>query len=104
MHTQWQRPWWSVNFAGNAVVYSVTVYSRLDDCCYERISGLHVKLGNTDASNANTRIWTTPNFSSTQRIHTKEFSPPEKGKYLYVESQENNSLDFCEVEVMGYLE
>ena len=103
MHTQAQRPWWSVDFAGNAVVYSVTIYSRLD-CCFERVSGLHVKLGNTNAHNSNTRIWTTPNFSSIQTNHTKEFSQPKKGKYLYVESQVDKNLDFCEVEVMGYLQ
>ncbi|XP_065061134.1 uncharacterized protein LOC135688284 [Rhopilema esculentum] len=103
MHTGQQRPWWSVDFAGNAVVYSVTIYSRTD-CCFERVSGLHVKLGNKNAPNANTIIWTTPTFTSTQTNHMKEFGQPKKGKYLYVESQVDNYLDFCEVEVMGYLE
>ena len=103
MHTQAQRPWWSVDFAGNAVVYSVTIYSR-QDCCFERVSGLHVKLGNTNAHNSNTRIWITPTFSSTQTGHTKEFRQAEKGRYLFVESQVDNYMDFCEIEVMGYLQ
>ncbi|XP_065060943.1 uncharacterized protein LOC135688147 isoform X2 [Rhopilema esculentum] len=103
MHTLGQKPWWSVAFAGNAVVYSVTIYSRTD-CCFERVSGLHVKLGNKNAPNKNTIIWITSTFSLSQTKETKEFSQPKNGKYLYVESQYNTSLDFCEVEVMGYLE
>ena len=66
MHTQSEQgPWWSVKFGGDAVVYSITIYSRTD-VRFERVSGLHVKLGNTDGPNANTRIWTTPTFSSTK--------------------------------------
>ena len=85
------------------MVYEVTIYSRLD-CCHQRISGVHLKLGDIAAGDQNKVIWTAPTFSSTQTKHTKEFNPPERGKYLYVVMPRKEHLEMCEVEVMGYLE
>ena len=85
------------------MVYEVTIYSRLN-CCHLGISGVHLKLGDIDDPDQNKVIWTVTTFSSTQTKYTKEFSPPERGKYLYVVMPRKEHLEMCEVEVMGYLQ
>ena len=42
------RSWWEVDLGANEIVYGVTIYNRLDDCCRKRLQNFNVSL--TDAS------------------------------------------------------
>uniref|UniRef100_A0A8P4FWQ5 F5/8 type C domain-containing protein n=1 Tax=Dicentrarchus labrax TaxID=13489 RepID=A0A8P4FWQ5_DICLA len=101
-HTkQDKNPWWSLDLLKTYKINTVTITNRRD-CCYKRINGAEIRIGNSLNNNGNDNPRCTvissisPGTSKTFKCHGME------GRYVsIVIPGRREYLTLCEVEVTG---
>ncbi|RRQ49956.1 hypothetical protein DZC72_05065 [Maribacter algicola] len=92
------NPWWRVDLGREYTINKINMYNRTD-CCYERLNGAKILVGNTPSNNPADYIEVGTATADPSQFFT---SVNTSGRYLMVYLPGNNKiLSLAEVEVFG---
>ncbi|XP_071954522.1 uncharacterized protein [Antedon mediterranea] len=95
-------PWWYVDLGTETVISKIVIFNR-DDCCADRLSGVEVRVGNSQVSpffsNAQCALTISRMDAIARNPIEMSCNPPISGRYVTVYKQIRGYLTLCEVKV-----
>ncbi|XP_072431087.1 fucolectin-1-like [Chiloscyllium punctatum] len=94
------NPWWRINLQQPYHIATVKITNRADLCCYGRLSGAEIRIGNSLENEGNSNpLCGIVNITQHQITYTFECNGME-GQYVNIYIRGNNKiLTLCEVEI-----